>query len=92
MNKQEFMSLYQEKMGLKTKKEAEKFVDGFLCTLEEVLITGENFTILGFGKFEVVTQKERSCRNPKTGEKILISSKKIVKFRVGSKLAENVNK
>lgn len=92
MTKQEFIALYQEKMGLETKKETEKLVNGFFSTLEEVLAKGDNLSVIGFGKFEVATQGARTCRNPKTGESIEVAAKKVVKFRPGKALSEIVNK
>lgn len=92
MTKQEFVALYQEKMGIETKKEAEKLINGFFSTLEDVLVKGEDLTVVGFGKFEVKTQAARTCRNPKTGEEIEVAEKKVVKFKVGKSLAEKVTK
>ena len=92
MTKQEFVALYQEKMGIETKKEAEKLINGFFSTLEDVLVKGEDLTVVGFGKFEVKTQAARTCRNPKTGEEIKVAEKKVVKFKVGKSLAEKVTK
>lgn len=92
MTKQEFVALYQEKMELTTKKEAERLVNGFFSTLEEVLVNGDDLSVLGFGKFETTTQSARTCRNPKTGEEIKVPEKKVVKFRVGKGLAEKVAK
>ncbi len=92
MTKQEFVALYQENMGIETKKEAEKLINGFFSTLEDVLVKGEDLTVVGFGKFEVKTQAARTCRNPKTGEEIEVAEKKVVKFKVGKSLAEKVTK
>ncbi|MBC2857036.1 HU family DNA-binding protein [Cetobacterium sp. 2A] len=92
MTKQEFINLYQKKMGIETKKESEKLVSGLFSTLEEILEKGEDLSIVGFGKFEVITQAARTCRNPKTGEAIEIAEKKVVKFKVGKGLAEKVAK
>ena len=92
MTKQEFIALYQEKMEITGKKEAERLVNGFFSTIEEVLVKGDDLSVLGFGKFETTTQSARTCRNPKTGEEIKVPEKKVVKFRVGKSLAEKVAK
>lgn len=92
MTKQEFIELYRHNMGLETKKEAEKLVSGLFTTLEEVLVKGEDFSMLGFGKFETKIQGARVCRNPKTGEEIQVAEKRVVKFKVGKSLAEKVAK
>lgn len=90
MTKQQFIALYQEKIKLSSKKEAEKFVDGFFSTLEEILVKGDNLSIIGFGKFETTIRAARTCRNPNNGELIQVPEKKVVKFRVGKSLAEKV--
>lgn len=92
MTKQEFIALYQEKMEIATKKEAERLVNAFFSTIEEILVNGDDLSVLGFGKFETTTQSARTCRNPKTGEEIKVPEKKVVKFRVGKSLAEKVAK
>ena len=92
MTKQEFITLYQEKMELSSKKESEILVNGFFSALEEVLVKGKELSVTGFGKFEVTTQSARMCRNPKTGEQMQVPEKKVVKFRVGKGLAEKVAK
>ena len=92
MTKQEFITLYQEKMEITTKKEAERLVNAFFSTIEEILVNGDDLSVLGFGKFETTTQSARTCRNPKTGEEIKVPEKKVVKFRVGKGLAEKVAK
>nr|WP_291941617.1 HU family DNA-binding protein [Cetobacterium sp.] len=55
-----------------------------------MLVKGDNLSVLGFEKFETTTQSARTCRNPKTREKIKVPEKKVVKFRVGKGLAEKV--
>lgn len=92
MTKQEFISLYQEKMEISTKKEAERLINGFFSTLEEILVNGDDLSIIGFGKFETTTKAARVCRNPKTGEGVKVPEKKVVKFKVGKGLAEKVAK
>lgn len=92
MTKQEFISLYQEKMEISTKKEAERLINGFFSTLEEILVNGDDLSIIGFGKFETTTKAARVCRNPKTGEEVKVPEKKVVKFKVGKGLAEKVAK
>ena len=90
MTKQEFIAKYQENMGVSTKKEAEKLVNGFFSTLEDLLVTGDELSIIGFGKFEVKEKPARNARNPKTGEMIPVAAKKVVKFKVGKGLATKV--
>ena len=58
----------------------------------ETLVSGEELSILGFGKFEVITQSARTCRNPQTGEQMQVPEKKVVKFRGVKSLAKKVAK
>lgn len=90
MTKKDFIEKYAEKTGL-SKKEATKYAEDFLATVEEALVGGENVQFVGWGTFEVKQSKERQGRNPKTGESITIPAKKSVKFKAGKKLADKVN-
>jgi DNA-binding protein HU-beta len=56
----------------------------------ETLEKGEKLSLIGFGTFSVSERSARTCRNPQTGKSMKIPAKKIVKFKVGSKLAEAV--
>lgn len=90
MTKKEFIEKYSEKTGL-GKKDATKQFDAFLAIVEESLASGDNVQFIGWGTFETKVTKERMGRNPKTGEEIMIPSKKVVKFKAGKLLAEKVN-
>ncbi|MGL6168136.1 MAG: HU family DNA-binding protein [Fusobacteriaceae bacterium] len=90
MTKKEFITMYAEKSGMKTKVEAERALDAFLETVQEALETSNDVNFTGFGKFEVVERAERMGRNPKTGEEIKIEAKKAVKFKAGKLLSDAV--
>ncbi|MBC2855398.1 HU family DNA-binding protein [Cetobacterium sp. 2A] len=77
MTKQEFINLHQENMGIDRKKEFEKLMSELFSTLEDILETGEELSIRGFGELEVVIQATRTYRNLKTEE----VEKKGVKFK-----------
>jgi nucleoid DNA-binding protein len=55
-----------------------------------VLVAGEEISIPGFGKFSVVTRKERTGLNPQTKKKIKIPEKKAPKFTGAKALKESV--
>lgn len=84
MNKQDIVEKVRE-LGL-TKDQATKAVDTVLDTITESLKAGENVQFTGFGQFVVVDKPARTARNPKTGESVEVSAKKVVKFRTGSGL------
>ena len=89
MSKKEFVDAYAKATG-ETKKRAEELVNAFLETSEEFLVKGENIQFVGWGTFEVKERAAREGRNPSTGDTIQIEAKKVVKFKVGKKLADKV--
>ncbi len=72
-------------LGL-SRTEARELVNLFFEELTASLAVGERVKLSGFGKFELRDKKERPGRNPKTGEKIPISARRVVTFRPGEKL------
>jgi integration host factor subunit alpha len=78
-----------EEMGL-NKREAKDFVELFFNTLGEALERGEEVKLSGFGNFTLRDKKERPGRNPKTGEEIPITARRVVTFRPGQKLKARV--
>lgn len=80
--------LYEE-LGL-NKREAKEFVEIFFGEISDILIEGSDVKISGFGNFILRNKKARPGRNPKTGEDVEISSRRVVTFRAGQKLKERV--
>ena len=78
-----------EEMGL-NKREAKDFVELFFNTLSEALERGDEVKLSGFGNFTLRDKKERPGRNPKTGEEIPITARRVVTFRPGQKLKARV--
>jgi DNA-binding protein HU-beta len=89
MTKAELVSKIAEKAGL-TKADSEKALNAFLSAVEETLISEGKLTLTGFGTFAVEERKERTGRNPRTGEELKIPACKVVKFRPGKLLKEAV--
>ncbi len=81
-------SLFNE-LGL-NKKEARELVDLYFHQLVACLAVGEPVKLSGFGNFDLRDKKERPGRNPKTGEKVLITARRVVTFSPGSKLKARV--
>lgn len=90
MNKQELVSAMAEKSGL-TKTDSEKCVKAFEETVKEALGEGDSIQLIGFGTFSVSERAARTGRNPQTGKEIQIAAKKVVKFKAGKALSEEVN-
>ena len=78
-----------DEVGL-NKREAKEFVDAFFETIRSALEDGENVKLSGFGNFQLRDKKQRPGRNPKTGEEIPISARRVVTFRPGKKLRARV--
>ena len=51
---------------------------------------GEEVKLSGFGNFELLDKKARPGRNPKTGEDVTISARRVVTFRAGNKLRKKI--
>ena len=73
------------------RKKAESIVNSLIEIMKKRLEKGDNLYITGFGRFDVEFKWARKGRNPKTGEKIFINSKRTVKFRSFKRLKERVN-
>ncbi len=81
-------SLFNE-LGL-NKREARELVDLIFEELVASLAVGEQVKLSGFGNFYLRDKKERPGRNPKTGEKVLITARRVVTFRAENKLQARV--
>ena len=77
-------------LGL-NKTESKELVESFFAGIAETLVKGEDVKLSGFGNFELLNKKERPGRNPKTGEQVTISARKVVTFRAGQKLRKNIS-
>ena len=76
-------------LGL-NKREAKEIVELFFEEIKRSLESGEQVKISGFGKFELRDKSGRPGRNPKTGEEIPITPRRVVTFRTGQKLKARV--
>ena len=89
LTKAEIADTLYEELGL-NKREAKEFVEIFFNEISETLISGLDVKISGFGNFILRDKKERPGRNPKTGEDVIISPRRVVTFRAGQKLKSRV--
>lgn len=90
MNKNEFISMVADKAEL-TKKDTEKVLDAITDCIEEILAKEDKLQLVGFGTFETKVRPERTGRNPKTGESVLIAQATVPVFKPGKQLKEKVN-
>ncbi|AAW85732.1 integration host factor subunit alpha [Aliivibrio fischeri] len=78
-----------EKVGL-SKRDAKETVEVFFEEIKQALESGEQVKLSGFGNFDLREKSERPGRNPKTGEDIPISARRVVTFKPGQKLKARV--
>ena len=78
-----------EELGL-NKREAKEIVEMFFEEIRNSLQRNEQVKLSGFGNFDLREKKKRPGRNPKTGEEIPITARRVVTFRPGQKLKARV--
>ncbi len=78
-----------EDLGL-NKREAKELVEMFFEEIRQSLEGNEQVKLSGFGNFDLRDKRQRPGRNPKTGEEIPISARRVVTFRPGQKLKARV--
>ncbi len=89
LTKADFAERLFDELGL-NKREAKEMIELFFEEIKSSLENGEQVKISGFGKFELRDKCSRPGRNPKTGEEIPISARRVVTFRSGQKLKARV--
>ena len=90
MNKLELIQALRDATDL-TKQEAEKVVTVFFNDMAGALANGERVEIRGFCSLFVKKYKAYTGRNPKTGQRVKIKSKRLPFFKPGKELKERVN-
>ncbi|MDR2259688.1 MAG: integration host factor subunit alpha [Azoarcus sp.] len=85
LTKAELAELLFEQVGL-NKREAKDVVEGFFEEIRSALEHGESVKLPGFGNFMLRNKPQRPGRNPKTGEEIPISARRVVTFHPSQKL------
>ncbi|MEZ5529927.1 MAG: integration host factor subunit alpha [Porticoccaceae bacterium] len=89
LTKAELAEMLFEDLGL-NKREAKEIVESFFEEIRTALENNEQVKLSGFGNFELRDKKTRPGRNPKTGEEIPISARRVVTFKPGQKLKARV--
>lgn len=91
LTKAELADLLFEKVGL-NKREAKDMVEAFFEEIRVKLEQSEEVKLSGFGNFQLRDKQQRPGRNPKTGEEIPISARRVVTFHPSAKLKSLVEK
>jgi integration host factor subunit alpha len=91
MTKADLVEKIFEKIGL-SKKEAQEIIEILFDTMKMTFIEGESIKISGFGTFNVRQKKSRRGRNPKTGEDLEITPRRVITFRASNQLKSVMEK
>jgi len=85
LTKADFAEQLFDELGI-SKREAKDMLELFFEEIKEALEQGEPVKISGFGKFRLSDKVGRPGRNPKTGEEIPITARRVVTFKASQKL------
>ena len=89
VTKMELANILFDELGL-NKREAKEFVELFFEEVRIALENGENVKFSGFGSFSVRDKPQRPGRNPKTGEEIPVSARRVVTYKASQKIKDRV--
>jgi integration host factor subunit alpha len=89
LTKADLAEMLFDQLGL-NKREAKEIVEMFYGEISSALESNDQVKISGFGNFELRDKNSRPGRNPKTGEEIPISARRVVTFKPGQKLKTRV--
>ncbi|MFT5115619.1 MAG: integration host factor subunit alpha [Parasphingorhabdus sp.] len=89
ITKAELATTLYEEVGL-NKREAKEFVELFFEKIRQALEEGRSVKLSGFGGFSIRDKRQRPGRNPKTGEEVAVSARRVVTFKASQKLKDDV--
>ena len=89
ITKADIVDYLNNELGL-NKSECKILIEDFFDEIKKSLINNEEVKLSGFGNFELINKKERPGRNPKTGEDVTITARRVVTFRAGNKLRKKI--
>ena len=72
------------------KREAKELVDSFFENIKILLSQGQEVKLSGFGNFQLKNKSSRPGRNPRTGEDVEITARRVVTFKSGQKLKKSM--
>ena len=89
LTKSDIVENLNNEIGL-NKREAKELVDMLFNDIKNILSEGHEVKLSGFGNFQLRDKLARPGRNPRTGEDVEISARRVVTFKSGQKLKESV--
>ena len=90
MNKSDLIEELSKQADIPKTKSA-SYVNILINLISDALVEEKKVTISDFGTFQVSVRKSFSGRNPKTGEDVIISARRVVTFRAGNKLRKKID-
>ena len=85
ITKDSLVEMVHNEIGL-NKREAKELIESFFEQIKKSLEEGNDIKLSGFGNFNLRDKAPRPGRNPKAGEEVTISSRRVVTFKSGLKL------
>ncbi len=85
ITKDSLVEMIHNEVGL-NKREAKELIECFFEQIKKSLEDGNDIKLSGFGNFILRNKAPRPGRNPKTGEEVTISERRVVTFKSGLKL------
>ncbi len=90
MTKADIVEVVHNRTGF-SKKESSEAVEAILEILKEELEEGEKVKLSGFGNFVIRQKDVRKGRNPKTGQEMEITARRVLTFKPSQKLKDYIN-
>ena len=90
LTKYDIVNRIKNNLGL-DKQQSKHAVEDLIEIIKFSLESGEDVMVSGFGKFQVREKQERLGRNPKTGDKMILDPRRVVRFKYSRKLKAKLN-
>ncbi|AKQ66501.1 Integration host factor beta subunit [Myxococcus hansupus] len=91
MTRSELIERIVERAPHVPRREVEAIVHAVFDEMSRALVAGKRIELRGFGVFAVRTRRARTGRNPKTGERVLVPTRRTLSFSAGKELRERLN-
>lgn len=91
MTKKDITKVIADKYTEFTQKEIAEIIDTFIDTVKDEVASGEKVSIPKFGSFELNERAARECRNPSTGERMMVAACKVPKYKPAKDFKDCVN-
>ncbi len=91
MTKADLVDIIFGKVGL-SKIESQHIIEMIFDTVKQTLVEGESVKVSGFGTFNVKKKNARRGRNPKTGDELQITPRRVITFRASNHFKEMIEK